>query len=89
MKAQLKLDDTMRRELMMQGFSSTDVSMLEDLINHAATEALAVVERIADTAPYAGLRISVIYNALQALGAAAPIILKACKAHPAVRTIDL
>lgn len=89
MQAKLKLDETMRGQLLQQGFSNTDVSMLEDLINHAATEAFALIERIADAAPHSGLRISVLYNALQALGAAAPVVLEAARRHPNVRTIDL
>lgn len=89
MQARLKLDSTMRGELKLQGFSETDISMLEDLINHAATEAFATIERIADAAPTAGLRVSVLFNALQALGAAAPVVLAAAKRHPSVRTIDL
>lgn len=89
MQARLKLDSTMRGELKLQGFSETDISMLEDLINHAATEAFATIERIAEAAPRSGLRVSVLYNALQALGAAAPVVLEAAKRNPRVRTIDL
>ena len=89
MQAKLKLDEGMRRQLLLDGFSHTDISTLEDLINHAATEAFATIERIAEAAPTAGLRISVLFNALQALGAAAPVVLAAAKRHPSVRTIDL